>query len=301
MFYKSDDFSLQRRNFIRAAGSMGILMASPAFAFDLFKDIDKANKILQIAGGASKIMSSSTELDYKSEFAIGESIALEGLRRYGLAVDDAGLQKYVNLVGGSVVRNSSRSNISFYFTVIHSKLYNAFACPGGIIFVSSALFEGMKDESELACVLAHEVGHVCHKHALGSIRRAKFFEGVGEITAATMKKGKKEEFREMIGSLQTVLFDKGLDKNMEFEADLTGMEIAYNTGYDPAGLIRVLNMLRSRQTSAHKGGSWFSTHPPISDRLARCHGKLRAYPDSTSMARVKPRFEKHRRKLTLKG
>ncbi|MBF0226040.1 MAG: M48 family metallopeptidase [Desulfobacterales bacterium] len=264
--------------------------------FDLINK-DKIDKTKNLIEGAGTVLSSSRELDYNSEFAIGESIALEGFKRYGLPVDNPELQKYVNLVGNAVVRNSSRSTIPYYFVVIDSPLYNAFACPGGIIFISSALFKGIYDESELACVLAHEVAHVSHKHALQTLQRAKFFEGLGKISAATMKGDDAKKFQNAVGELQKVLFDHGLDKDMEFESDMSGMEIAYRTGYDPSGMVRVLSMLKGQENSATKKGSWYSTHPPLNDRIQKCLGYMKKYPDGTTLAKVRNRLELYKKKL----
>lgn len=287
--------SVERRTLIKAAFPLTLMIASPAWAIDLLKILDpkkkedreKAFKILE---GAADVLTSSSELDYDKEFAVGEQLALEGFKRYGLSVKDKGLQKYVNLVGNALAANSTRPKIPYYFVVTESPLYNAFACPGGIIFLTSTLFSSMNDESELAGVLAHEIAHVGHKHALQSIKRAKFFEGVAKITAATTKKDRVKMYKEMIGGLQNVLFDKGLDKNMEFEADATGMETAYRTGYDPDGLKRVLEMLQKKESGAGKKGSWFSTHPPLKDRIGKCSVKSKSYPDGPSMAKAGKRF-----------
>lgn len=294
IFKNGKETDIQRRRFLKLAGPLGILLASPAFAFDIFKDMQKTQQILK---GAGSIFASSTDLDYKSEFAIGESLALEGFRRYGLPVKDPELQKYVNLVGNAVAACSDRSSIPYYFTVVESPLYNAFSCPGGIIFVTSTLIKSMEDESELAGVLAHEVSHVSHKHALQSIKRAKFFEGVGQITAATMRGKDGKNFQNMIGDLQGILFDKGLDKNMEFEADATALEISYRTGYDPSGLVRVLEMLEKRENVSEKKGSWFSTHPPLDTRISKCRSNMAGYPDTRAMASVKERFTHYKIKL----
>lgn len=300
---QSNKTSINRRHFLGFVGPAMLMMTCPSYAFDLFKVIDPEgkNKDLQkaktIVQGASSIASSATKMDYKSEFTIGESLALEGFKRYGLPVQNQHLQRYVNLVGNAVARNSDRPEIPYYFVVVKSNLYNAFACPGGIIFVSSTLVQHMQDESQLACVLAHEVGHVSHKHALKSIKRAQFFEGVSKISTVTMKGKDGQNFRNMIGDLQTVLFDRGLDKNMEFEADLTGMEIAYRTGYNPLGFIRVLEMLKTKESTASKKGSWYSTHPPLATRIQKCNAKKRAYPDAATLARVQHRFLNYRKML----
>lgn len=292
---------IRRRDFIKLAGPFTLLLAAgPAYAFKLFDiiDPDQKNKDIQrtrqVLDGVTGIAQSIEGIDYKSEFTIGETLALEGFKRYGRPVKDERLQRYVNLLGNAAARNSLRPDIPYYFVVVESPLYNAFACPGGIIFLSSSLVKGMSDEAELACVLAHEVGHVAHKHALQSIQRAKFFEGAAKIGTAGMKGEQGQKYRAMIGDLQTVLFDKGLDQNMEFEADRSGMDFAYRTGYDPAGLIRVLEMLARQQATATQKGSWFSTHPPLSERISRCKAAMADYPDAAEMATAKKRFLSYR-------
>ena len=285
-----------RRHFIKYLGAMGLLAATPVFAADFFKLLDPKgkNKQLQKAktllGGAGDLMNSQKEIDYESEFAIGESLALEGFQRYGFPIKDKALQKYINLVGRSVARNSSRPDIPYYFVAVDSSLYNAFACPGGIIFVSATLVRSMKSEAELASVLAHEVSHVTHKHALNTIKRAKMFEGMSKISQVTMKGKDGKRFRNAIGGLQDILFEKGLDQNLEYEADLSGMALAYKAGYNPEGFIRVLTMLQQNAQKAVKRGSWFSTHPPLSERINRCRNKLATYPDANTLAVLEDRF-----------
>ena len=297
---KSD---INRRAFLKLAGPLAILLSTPAFAFDLFKIIDPEgkNKDIQKAKQALEGLSSITQsiegIDYKSEFTIGETLALEGFKRYGMPVKNKKLQSYVNTLGNAVAKNSTRPDIPYFFVVVDSPIYNAFACPGGIIFISSTLFQGMRDEAELACVLGHEVGHVAHKHALSSIQRAKFFEGAAKIGTVNMKGDRGKQYQNMVGDLQNILFDKGLDKNMEYEADQAGMETAYRTGYDPTGLIRVLQMLQRKQATATSKGSWFSTHPPLSSRLEECAESRQKYPDAADMATVKTRFMRYQKLL----
>jgi predicted Zn-dependent protease len=257
------------------------------------REKSRLERRLDLLQGVGTLLSSSKEIDYESERTIGESLALEGFQRYGMPVRDPELQTYVNTVGMAVARNSLRPGIPYRFVVIESDLQNAFSCPGGIIFLSYGLLNTIKTESQLACVLAHEVGHVGHKHALKSIQRARFFQGVGKITATAMKGEKGQQFESMIGDLQTVLFDKGLDQNMEFEADLAGMETAYRTGYDPHGMIEVLEELERIEASSTKQGSWFSTHPPLSQRIAKCRAQLSNYPDSSSLAQLPERYSKY--------
>ena len=278
-----------------------LLTGSSASAdfFDAIQDIVKPDsKEGKILSGATQILSSSKEIDYKTERTIGEGLALEGLQRFGTPVKNEALQQYINLVGAAVASNSKRATIPYHFALLESPVQNAFAVPGGVIFVSKALFAILDSEDELAGVLAHEIGHVAGKHALKSTQRAQLIQGVGTVTAASVGGEKGKKLASTIGEMQTLLFDKGLDKDMEFEADLAAMETAYRTGYDPSGLIRVLEKLQKLEaTSDDKTGSWFSTHPPLSERIERLKAQLKLYPDYASLAHVQERFAK---KIRLK-
>ncbi len=264
--------------------------------FDILKEVTKeGSKERKLIEGVGSILESTTEIDFKSERTIGESLALEGFARYGLPIKDKALQKYVNLVGVAVAQNSLRPGLPYVFVVVKSPLQNAFSCPGGIIFLSAGLLETIQTEAQLACILAHEVAHVGHRDALKSIQRARFFQGVGKITAATMEGDKGQQFENMIGDLQNIIFDRGLDQNMEFEADRTAMETAYRTGYSPDGLIKVLEELKRIEARSKKRGSWFSTHPPLSERIKKCKERLRDYPDWRRLAQLPKRFKKYSR------
>ncbi|MDD2309037.1 MAG: M48 family metalloprotease [Desulfuromonadaceae bacterium] len=274
--------------------SVSATSASAGFFDKMQNFANPDSKERKIFSGASQLLSSSQEIDYKTERYIGESLALEGLQRFGNPVKNESLQRYVNLVGTAVAGNSKRATIPYQFAVLDSPVQNAFAVPGGVIFISRALVSILDDEAELAAVLAHEIGHVSAKHALKSTQRAQFFQGVGTITAASVKGDKGKQFAAAIGDMQTVLFDKGLDKTMEFEADLAAMETTYRTGYDPSAMIRVLEKLQKLEVSStDKKGSWFSTHPPLSERIARLKSQLRKYPDYATLASVQGRFAKN--------
>jgi predicted Zn-dependent protease len=273
---------------------VSLFMVSGSARADFFKELQKLadpeSKERKILQGTTKVLSSTKDMDYPTERVIGESLALEGLQRFGKPVTNEALQQYVNLVGNAVAANSKRSTIPYRFAVLDSPVQNAFAAPGGVVFISKAMLGVLENESELAAVLAHEVGHVAGKHAIRSIRRAQFLEGVGTITAANMKGTSGKQFESMIGDLQSVLFDKGLDKEMEFEADAAAMETTYRTGYDPRAMINVLRKLKTIQASSEKKGSWFSTHPPLDERIAKLEELLKNYPDAASLAKVKERF-----------
>lgn len=263
--------------------------ANAGWMDQLQKLADPESKERKILSGTTQVLSSSKEIDYATERSIGEALALESMQRFGRPVTNENVQKYVNIVGAVVAQSSLRSTIPYRFTVLESPVQNAFAAPGGIIFVSKALLSTLTDEAELAAVLAHEIGHVAAKHALKSTQRAQFLQGVGTITAATSgSKGK--EYQALIGDLQSKLFDQGLDKTMEYEADLAAMETTYRAGYNPLAMIRVLERLKKLEGSSVKKGSWFSTHPPLNERIARLRKEVSRYPDALTLAELPARF-----------
>lgn len=273
--------------------SVSATSVSAGFLDKVQKFTNPESKERQILSGATQVISSSQEIDYKTERTIGEGLALEGLQRFGSPVKSEALQRYVNLVGTAVAANSKRSTIPYQFAVLDSPVQNAFAVPGGVIFISRALLSVLDNEAELAAVLAHEVGHVSAKHALKSTQRVQLLQGVGTITAAGVGGDKGKKFASAIGDMQAVLFDKGLDKEMEYEADSAAMETAYRTGYDPSAMIRVLEKLQKLEASSKdKKGSWFSTHPPLSERIRQLQDQLQKYPDYSSLATVRERFAK---------
>lgn len=285
---------MDRRKFILglAASAAPFALPGPSVAAGFLENLlDPNSKESKMLSGAKNVLSSSQQMDYKSERAIGERLAVEGFRRYGMPVQNPGMQHYVNLVGLACAANSPRPNIPYRFVVVDSDIQNAFACPGGIIFVSRGLMGTMRTEAQLAGILSHEVGHVSLRHALKSIQRAQFFSGVGQITAASMKGDKGAQFESMIADMQNVLFDKGLDQNMEYEADLSAMETSYRTGYNPAGITETLQSLQKLEATSPKKGSWFSTHPPLPSRIAKNQAQMKKYPDAPTLAVLADRYK----------
>lgn len=254
-----------RRNFLRLAWPAGVLLLNPGFVF-----------------ADSKKAKSKT----KASRALGECLSLACFQKYGSPHANDDIQKYTSLVGNAVVRNLVNPNHSYHFVVIDSPQYSTFGFPGGIIVISSTLFKSLKTESELACILAHEVSHVHSKHALYSIDKSKL----------TADKG-KDNFNSIITQLQSILFEKGLSSTYEFEADKAGMKLAYRTGYNPDGLQKSLERLVSEKTKKQTAGHWITAHPACSDRISGCKKALKQYPDYATMAVNSDRFVSFRNKI----
>ena len=202
-------------------------------------------------------------IGYEEEKAIGGRLAAEVFNRYGGAYNDPNLLEYVNLVGQAVADVSSRPDIDYHFAILNTEYPNAFATPGGYVFVSIGLLKMIDNEAQLAGVLAHEVAHIARKHALQTLERSRSLQGISSLTLTVMDKD-PGLFDKLIDEVSNVLFTKGLDKNLEFEADKYGREFAYRTGYYPGALGRFIQKLGA--SKKNQGSIFSSTHPTSGER-----------------------------------
>lgn len=180
-------------------------------------------------------------------------------------VENAKLQNYVNLVGNWIARQSERPDLAWHFGIVESDDLNAFAAPGGYVFVTLGLYRRLHSESELAGVLAHEIAHVVRKHHLKVLGQGQLLERVGDLLSTQV--GDNEQVRQLIGS-GAEIFSRTLDKDAEYEADNLAMLLAARAGYDPFGLPSVLQDLEQFADDDHRIDLLFKTHPHPSARLA---------------------------------
>ena len=206
------------------------------------------------------------EVPEADEIKIGQQIAGNLLDAAPL-VDDAVLQRYVNRVGRWVASQSERPGLSWTFGVIDSNDVNAFAAPGGYIFVTKGLYKILSDESELAGVLAHEVAHVVRAHHLKLVQQGQLI-GAGADVLKQMLGGKDERVQRLIGGGAEIMA-RGLDKTAEFEADRMGVVLATRAGYDSFGLPAVLQAIGHLSADSGAVALLFKTHPHPDERLAK--------------------------------
>lgn len=204
------------------------------------------------------------EYSEEEEVAIGRQIGGNLLGAAPL-VKDAALQKYVNNVGRWVASQSERPDLAWHFGVIDTNDINAFAAPGGYIFVTRGLYRMLNEESELAGVLAHEIGHVIRKHHLKILQKSQMVDQGGKLLER--KAGGNDAIRNLIGSGAEIVA-RSLDKDAEFEADRIAVVLAARAGYEAFGLPQVL------QGIGHTGDNdsvalLFKTHPHPDERFAR--------------------------------
>lgn len=200
----------------------------------------------------------------EKEMQIGRQIAME-VEQQAKMVDDPMITEYVNRVGQNIVLHSD-AKVPFTIKVIDSDEVNAFALPGGFFFVNKGLILAADNEAELAGVMAHEIAHVCARHAMENQGKGAFFNyaalaGIifgGPIVSTVLQNGGG-----ILGGLAALKFSRGAEE----EADNLGVQYLYASGYDPTAMSTMFEKLASQNKK--KPGSiakLFSTHPQAVDR-----------------------------------
>jgi predicted Zn-dependent protease len=239
--------------------AIGLLFTFPARAFDF--DIQKAISFAKNAQQATKT------IDEPEEIEIGHGIAANLLGASPL-LPDTKAQQYVNQVGRWLSLHTERPDLPWQFGVLDSTDINAFATPGGTIFITNGLLQRLNNESELAGVLAHEIAHVLRKHHLAALQKAARMDIASELAGEVLKGKADSAVLDKAIKAGTEVYARGLDKNDEFEADRMGIVIATRAGYDPYGLPAVLQMLDSINAQDSSLALMFKTHPAPHDRLS---------------------------------
>ena len=231
----------------------------------------------------------------EQEIAAGRSNHAEVLAQYGRYPNDA-LQQYVNGVGQKLAAQSHRANLHWTFTVLDSPEINAFATPGGYVYVTRGIMAYLDSEAELAGVLGHEIGHVTARHGVHQQRDAGIAQGaaiLGTFLGAYLggESGAKIGGQVAGGAAQAG-FMLPRSREHEFEADRLGAEYLNRINLDPDIMIRVINVLKLQEdyaadqaragNSANVGNprmpGWMSTHPSNDQRL----NQIRAVADGYS-------------------
>jgi len=267
-------------------GLLALALSAPAGAFGR---LGSAEDLLNLGQRASKATQEITEQD---EIELGRGIAANVLGAAPLVADPE-LQRYVNRVGLWVAMQSERPGLPWRFGVIDSTDVNAFAMPGGLILITAGLYDRLRDESELASVLGHEIAHVVQRHQVKAIQGAMGREFATEM-AGEMAGGSNNELVRRFGDKAfragTEVLARGLDKKDEYDADSRGMVLAARAGYNPFAMAGVLQTLDSANASDKSVALLFSTHPTPASRIERLEAavgeKLDPYAGQQSPGRM---------------
>jgi beta-barrel assembly-enhancing protease len=218
--------------------------------------------LVAAGSGAAAACGISTQ----QELEMGQQYAAEINRQLPL-VNDGAVVRYVNNLGRSIARQGQRQ-LSYQFYVVNSDQVNAFAVPGGHIYVNRGLVERTRNMAELAGVLAHEIAHVEHRHGIDQMERAQT-ANLG-LTAAYVLLGRQPgAVDEALIGVGGQLYFSRHSREAENEADRSAVALLVRSGISPQGLPSFFNVLleqQRRQPSTVE--QWFSTHPLTTDRVA---------------------------------
>jgi len=213
-----------------------------------------------------------TVLDSSVETALGNlARAQMGLGSLKVGRVEPEQLAHVQAIGRSLAAVSDRQDIRYQFGVIREKTLNAFTLPGGTIYVHTGILDKATDD-ELACVIAHEVGHVAARHVVKHLQADLGFSVLLQLAGAA---GVGPESARVANSLYG-LFSRGFSRQDELEADRLGIRYAKKAGYNPRGLVSFFEKLQQEkpENPLDQAFVWQATHPLTSERIARANEEL---------------------------
>lgn len=269
--------------------ALATVPAAQAFKLNL-----NLNKIGGVAKDAATL---GSEVSPEDERQIGRELAAV-LVGVAPPVWDREVQDYVNTLGRWIAQHSERPDLDWHFAVLDSDDVNAFAAPGGYVFLTKGMFLRLQNESELAAVLAHEIVHVLDRHHLAAVKKEA---GVGLIAGLASLAGENNDHSETIDKVASAgreLYARGLNKEDEYSADLKGAVLASRSGYDAYGTLAVLQNLQAMDADDSSLELMFATHPSPSARIERVLPVLEmSLADYQDLKMVPGRFQKMRARL----
>jgi hypothetical protein len=242
--------------------------------------VQSAAVIQQSAGDSydppgSVVARALDEINLISEYAVGREVAAAILSEYSLWNGSPALTNYVNRICSAIVINSPEPAVynGYHIAILDSDTINAFATPGGHIFVTRGLVSAARSEDALAAVIAHEIAHIQLKHGIRAIQSGRDTD---------------EWFRQFSASgAQTIAasLNAGFSQIQEFDADISAISLLAATGYSPLGLVDILQELEKIQPN--RAGGFNATHPTPTSRLVNAKVASTRYPNAADTRTVR--------------
>jgi predicted Zn-dependent protease len=272
-----------RRSFLATGARIGLTGAAlstsslllQGFGFgDLTSTIQKASKLTESATKSFKAVSKALEdITPEQEYYIGRTIGAIVLNKYKPYDHPAG-NSYLNILGQSLARFSDLPELfdNYHFLILDSQEINAFATPSGLVFVTRGMLRCCAHEGALAGVLAHEIGHIQHKHGLQAIEKDRITKATSVLAIEGTKNFAKSDianltstFEDSINDITSTMINSGYSRSFEREADQAAVTLLQRVGYDPTGLTDMLKIMDQKLTPG--GLDFAKTHPDPKDRL----------------------------------
>jgi len=222
----------------------------------------------------------------QQEVAIGEEVAKQ-IEKENKILDNYALTQYVNDIGQNLAKVCFRKDIKYHFKIIDSDIINAFALPGGFIYIYGGALVEMDNEAQLAAVLAHEMGHVAARHSVKQLQKAQIYSTLASI----LLKDEKEIIHQLSNIAANLVF-LGYSRKAEFEADELGAYFTYQAGYDPQGMLEFFEKLKQKEKEdPGKLALLLRTHPFTCDRITKVKSQISSFPKKTDLIRNEVKFK----------
>lgn len=230
--------------------------ASPAFA-QLGGILNKAQKAQE-----QKAKLDDLNVNEEEERRIGEDVSMKIRQRFGV-VQNADVHKYVSLVGTVLAQQTTRPNLEWTFIVLDTDGVNAFASPGGFVHITRGALGLIKNEAELAGVLAHEITHVAHKHTVNAIRKNKAVQ----LGASQTLSDRGPMLDKIANRAYSMVLENAFDRGDELDADKEAMALTQKVGYASVALADFLTRLDDRNKDQPERNGLFASHPETKERI----------------------------------
>ncbi|MDR0443999.1 MAG: M48 family metalloprotease [Treponema sp.] len=237
------------------------------------------------------------EINLEDDYYLGRTVAANILAQYRPYTANAKLTDYVNRICQAIVINSTNpaSYNGYHVMILNTQEYNAFATPGGHIFITKGLVEAANSEDELAALIAHELAHIVLRHAaeiIDGMSLANQLDSIASQAAALAGNSQSAQkvlaLRKATSSIVDTMMKNGFSRDQEYAADARALELLNAAGYDPRALISMLQVLQ-RVQSGQRGG-FNSTHPTPADRISRANSSVSKYQVNTTQPNRRTRF-----------
>ncbi len=213
-------------------------------------------------------------IDTKSEVSLGENMDKE-LHRELKILDNPRTQQRLDAIGKKVAGASDRQDLTYTFRIVSDKDLNAFALPGGYIYINSGLMESTTDD-ELACVLAHEIGHIAARH---SVKKLQAILGYQIVMSIVLGNSDQKVVAQAIG-ITFNLTSLGYSRKDEFLADKLAVKYARRSGFNPKGMVTFFAKLKKEVSKQGPDFNliFLSSHPPINERIKEVEKEIQTTP-----------------------
>ena len=201
---------------------------------------------------------------------------------------------YIDQLGQHLANHSQRQNITYHFKVVNTEVVNAFAVPGGYLYVNIGLIRVAENESELAGVIGHEIGHVVGKHGVKQLTRQLGLAAVAQLALGE----DQSELKKMVAGLAANGVLTKYSRDAERAADIYAVQEMYDAGIDPEGMATFFEkLLRLQKSKPSKLQQLFSTHPPTAERITAVRSQISRLPRKSNLRKDSRRFHQIKRRL----